>query len=239
GAARGGEGAPLARGRAPAGLGGAGGGSIRGPSHYNGIVGLRPTAGLVPETGCWPTTRDTGMLDMVCIGPMARSVDDLALLLRTIAGRDGHDPFVSVAGYTGDHRAVAPSTLRVGFYPQDGVWPSSGATEEAVRRAADAREEAGGAVEEVVPPPLDEAEDVFFRMMAADGGARVRADLAPAGGRHIDQMLFVLELTKDFAVSAEGFFQLLGRWEALRSSMRTFVGGFDVVLSPVTPAPAP
>src|SRR5262249_56889597 len=47
------------------------------------------------------------------------------------------------------------------------------------------------------------------------------------------------ETTKAFAVSAEGFFDLLGRGESLRSSMRTFVGGFDVVLSPVTPAPAP
>jgi Asp-tRNA(Asn)/Glu-tRNA(Gln) amidotransferase A subunit family amidase len=239
GGSSGGEGALIGRGASIAGLGTDGGGSIRVPSHYNGIVGLRPTAGLVPETGGWPTTRDTGMLDMVCIGPMARSVDDVALLIRAIAGRDGHDPFVAVARYSGDHRAIAPSSLHVGFYAQDGVWPSSAETEEAVRRAADALQEAGAAVEEVVPPPLEEAEDVFFRMMAADGGARARADLAAAGGRHIDQMLFVLELTKDFAVSAEGFFQLLGRWEALRSRMRTFVAGFDVVLSPVTPAPAP
>ena len=136
GGSSGGEGALIGRGASIAGLGTDGGGSIRVPSHYNGIVGLRPTAGLVPETGGWPTTRDTGMLDMVCIGPMARSVDDVALLLRTIAGRDGHDPFVSVDGYTGDHRAVDPAELRVGFYAQDGVWPASAETEETVRRAA-------------------------------------------------------------------------------------------------------
>ena len=217
GGSSGGEGALIGRGASIAGLGTDGGGSIRVPSHYNGIVGLRPTAGLVPETGGWPTTRDTGMLDMVCIGPMARSVGDVALLLRTIAGRDGHDPFVSVDGYTGDHRAIDTGSLRVGFYAQDGVWPASAETDETVRRAAAALEDAGAAVDEVVPPPLEEAEDVFFRMMAADGGARARADLAPAGGRHIDQMLFVLEMTKDFAVDAEGFFQLLGRWESLRS----------------------
>ncbi len=239
GGSSGGEGALIGAGASIAGLGTDGGGSIRVPSHYYGIAGLRPTAGLVPETGGWPTTRDTGMLDMVCIGPMARSVDDLALLLGTIAGRDGHDPFVSVAGYAGNHRDVALSSLRVGFYAQDGVWPTSTETEEAVRHPARTLEDAGAAVEEIVPPPLEEAEDVFFRMMAADGGARARADLAPAKGRHIDQMLFVLELAKDFAVSAEGFFELLGRWELLRSSMRTFIGGYDVVLSPVTPAPAP
>ena len=177
---------------------------------------------------------------MVCIGPMARSVDDVALLLETIAGRDGHDPFVSVAGYAGDHRDVDPATLRVGFYAQDGVWPASAETEEAVRRAAAALEDAGAAVEEIVPPPLEEAEDLFFRMMAADGGARARADLAPAGGRHIEQMLFVLELTKDFAVSAEGFFELLGRWEALRSRHAARSSAATTSSSPpVTPAPAP
>jgi len=179
------------------------------------------------------------MLDMVCVGPLGRSVDDVALVLRAIAGRDGADPFVGVEGYGGDHRAVSPSSLRVGFYAQDGVWPATPGVEAAVRRAAGALEAGGAAVEEVVPPPLEEATDLFFRMMAADGGARVRADLAPAGGRHTDQMLFVLELTKDFAVSAEGLFELVRRWAAFRSRMRRFVGGYDVILSPVTPAPAP
>ena len=86
------------------------------PSHYNGIVGLRPSVRLVPETGCWPTSRDTGMLDMVCVGPMGRSVDDLALILRTIAGGDGADPFVGRRRYSGDLRVVDVSSLRVGFY---------------------------------------------------------------------------------------------------------------------------
>ena len=239
GGSSGGEGALIGRGASIAGLGTDGGGSIRVPSHYNGIVGHRPTAGLVPETGGWPTTRDTGMLDMVCIGPMARTVDDLALLLETIAGRDGHDPFVSVPRYTGGHRDVSPRELRVGFYGQDGVWPASPETEEAVRRAAGALEDAGAVVEEVAPPPLEDANDLFFRMMAADGGARARADLAPANGRHIEQMLFVLELTKDFAVDATGFFAVMARWAALRSLLRQFVAGYDVVLSPVTPGPAP
>jgi Asp-tRNA(Asn)/Glu-tRNA(Gln) amidotransferase A subunit family amidase len=238
GGSSGGEGALIGRGASIAGLGTDGGGSIRVPSHYNGIVGHRPTAGLVPETGSWPTTRDTGMLDMVCIGPMARSVDDVVLLLSVIAGRDDHDPFVSVGSPEG-RGVVKTSSLRVGFYAQDGVWAASGETEEAVRRAAAALEEAGAAVEEVVPPPLEEASDLFFRMMAADGGARARADLAPAGGRHIDQMLFVLELTKEFAVDATGFFELLGRWADFRSRMRRFVGAYDVVLSPVTPEAAP
>ena len=239
GGSSGGEGALIGAGASIAGVGTDGGGSIRVPSHYNAIVGLRPTMAFVPETGMWPTTRDTGMLDMVCIGPMARSVDDVALLLGTIAGRDDVDPFVGVEGYSADHRAVDVPSLRVGFYAQDGVWPATPATEAAVRRAAATLAAAGARVEEVTPPPLEEANDLFFRMMAADGGARARSDLAPAGGRHIEQMLFVLDMTKDYALTAEGLFELMGRWAAFRSRMRLFVGGHDVVLSPVTPAPAP
>ncbi len=239
GGSSGGEGALLGADASIVGVGTDGGGSIRVPSHYNGIVGLRPSVRLVPETGCWPTTRDTGMLDMVCVGPMGRSVDDVELILRTIAGRDDADPFVAVEGYSGDLRAVDVSSLRVGFYAQDRVWPATEGTEAAVRRAADALAGAGAAVEEVTPPPLEEATDLFFRMMVADGGARVRADLEPAGGRHIEQMLFVLEMTKGFGLDADGLFALLGRWAAFRSRMLQFVDAYDVMLSPVTPAPAP
>src|SRR5439155_1566482 len=73
----------------------AGGGSTRVPAHYCGVVGIRPTAGLVPETGVWPSTRETGMLDLLCLGPMARFVEDLALLLPIVAGPDGVDPYVT------------------------------------------------------------------------------------------------------------------------------------------------
>jgi len=63
------------------------GGSIRVPSAWTGIYGLKPTYGLVPYTGIF-TIEPT--LDHV--GPMARNVKDLALLLEVIAGRDGLDP---------------------------------------------------------------------------------------------------------------------------------------------------
>src|SRR5262249_25572051 len=60
GGSSGGEAALIGAGASIFGIGTDGGGSIRVPCHYCGIVGLRPTAGLVAETGCWPSTRDTG-----------------------------------------------------------------------------------------------------------------------------------------------------------------------------------
>src|SRR5205085_9443403 len=111
GGSSGGEAALFGADASIAGIGTDGGGSIRVPSHYCGGAGLRPTAGLVPETGCWPSTRDTGMLDMNAVGPMARHVEDLALLLPVLAGADGIDPFVQGVSL---REAAAPT--RVGFY---------------------------------------------------------------------------------------------------------------------------
>jgi amidase len=83
----GGTGAGLAAWFAPLGLGSDTGGSIRGPSSANGVVGIKPTNGLISRTGIMPCvlTFDTG-------GPMARSVYDVALTLGFMTGVDPKDP---------------------------------------------------------------------------------------------------------------------------------------------------
>lgn len=238
GGSSGGEAALLAVAASPVGIGTDGLGSIRVPSHFCGIVGIRPTSGLVPETGVWPTTRDTGMLDMSTPGPMGRAVEDLALLLPLVAGADGEDPF-ACAGPVGDYRSVDVSKLKVAFYAYDGVWRATPATEEAVGRAARVLAGLGAEVEEAHPPPLEEVMEIAFGMMAADGGAQARADLAPAEGRHVDQLAGLLEGLRESALSAEGFFALTRRWIALRRRLRAFAGAFDVVICPVAGGPAP
>lgn len=238
GGSSGGEAALHAVDASPAGIGSDGLCSIRVPAHFCGTFGLRPTVGLVPETGVWPTTKDTGMLDMSTLGPMGRSVDDLALLLPVIAGPDDADPLVADVTI-GVHRSVEPDSLRVGFYADDGVAPSTPGTKAAVERAAQALADAGAAVEEVIPPSLEEVLEIGFGMMAADGGAKARADLAAADGTHTEQLASLLEGLAGTELTAEGFFELTRRWIALRSALRQFVGGYDVVLCPVAAGPAP
>ncbi len=238
GGSSGGEAALHAVGASPAGIGSDGLNSIRVPAHFCGTAGIRPTAGLVPETGAWPATKCTGMVDMSTIGPMAASVDDLALLLPLIVGPDDVDPLVSACPVR-DPRDVTVGGLSVGFYVTDGLTTPTAGTRAAVERAARALADAGARVAEVEPPSLVEVPDIAFRMMAADGGARARADLSAAEGRHIQQMRWLLESLAPFALSAEGFFELMRRWAELRSSVRRFVCGFDVVLCPVAAGPAP
>jgi amidase len=88
----GGTGAGLAAWFAPLGLGSDTGGSIRGPSSANGVVGIKPTNGLVTRTGIMPCvlTFDTG-------GPMARTVYDAALALGFLTGIDPKDPLTSTS----------------------------------------------------------------------------------------------------------------------------------------------
>jgi amidase len=231
GGSSGGEAALLGVGASIVGIGTDGGGSIRVPSHYCGTAGLRPTAGLVPETGVWPSTRDTGMLDMNAVGPMASTVEDLALLLPLLAGADGVDPFVHEVPLP----EAPPSPLRVGFYTHDGVRRVSDGTRAAVEAAAASFPNA----EEVDPPDVSEATELFFALMAADGGERARRDLAPADGRHVPQLASLLENLRPLACDATAFFALVRRMFAFRARVRAFVADFDVVLAPVTTGPAP
>jgi len=88
----GGTGAGLAAWYAPLGLGSDTGGSIRGPSSANGVVGIKPTNGLISRSGIMPCVLsfDTG-------GPMARTVYDAALALGVMTGVDPKDPLTSTS----------------------------------------------------------------------------------------------------------------------------------------------
>ena len=99
GASSSGSGVAVAAGLCSAALGSDTGGSIRGPAFFCGIAGLRPTYGRVTRHGvvpmCW---------SMDTVGPMARSVEDCAILLAAIAGHDSADPSsvrTPVPDYTG------------------------------------------------------------------------------------------------------------------------------------------
>jgi Asp-tRNA(Asn)/Glu-tRNA(Gln) amidotransferase A subunit family amidase len=87
GGSTGGEAAALAVGMTAVGLGSDVGGSIRIPASHCGVVGFKPTHGRVPITGHWPDSLQRFMH----VGPLARSVRDVALALTVLAGPDGVD----------------------------------------------------------------------------------------------------------------------------------------------------
>ena len=166
GGSSGGESAAIAAGCSAGGIGSDGGGSIRVPAHFAGICGLKPTPGRIPGTGHQPPCLGPFSLIGV-VGPMARTVADVAALFSAIAGPDAVDP---MAAPVAPHADGAPlAGLRVGYFEDDGRVPVTGDTKRAVGAAARAAADAGCVVEEMLPAGLDRARElweVFFCRVA-------------------------------------------------------------------------
>lgn len=88
GGSSGGEGAAIAAGCAAAGLGSDIGGSIRFPSHFNGVIGFKSGNGQVSQTGSYPFVENDWQQRMLGIGPIVKSVRDAKLLYEIISGKE-------------------------------------------------------------------------------------------------------------------------------------------------------
>ncbi|CAH1265688.1 QRSL1 [Branchiostoma lanceolatum] len=146
------ENSTLALGEVDLAIGGDQGGSIRIPAAWSGVVGLKPTYGLVPYTGC--VSAET-TLDHV--GPMARTVEDVAMMLEVLSGYDdGLDPRQApnisgqnyVSQLTGDISGIRVGLLKEGF----GLVTSEADVDDLVHEAAHELTSAGATVEEVSVP---------------------------------------------------------------------------------------
>src|SRR3954469_20595169 len=139
GGSSGGEGAAVAAGFAPIGLGTDIGGSIRLPAFFNGVFGHKPSPGVIPCSGHFPAPSGNGSsAEMLAAGPLARRAEDLMPFVRAVAGRDDGDP-ISRDVELRDPASVSLEGLDVVL--------SEGATLIPVRgELRDARERAAGAL---------------------------------------------------------------------------------------------
>ena len=135
--------------------------SIRLPSHFCGIFGLKPTEHRVSLNGVVPVPQGgpRPVRIMSCVGPMARTADDLALLLSIIAGPDPGDSDVDPVPL-GDFAPVPAKGLRVAFAPTIGQLPVARAVRGALESVAKALESAGAVVEEAQLPSIDFVDDL-------------------------------------------------------------------------------
>lgn len=144
GGSSGGEGAIVAAGGSPFGLGSDIGGSIRVPAAFNGCVGHKPSGRLVPNSGQFPAPSGAA-LAMLCAGPLVRRVADVMPLLRILAGPDAGDP-VCRAMPLGDPESVQLDRMTVYVAPQNARFRASAMMERAVEDAARALERRGAKV---------------------------------------------------------------------------------------------
>jgi amidase len=180
-----GSGAVVAAGEVPMAIGGDQGGSIRMPAGWCGIVGMKPTHGLVPYTGIMPIE-----VNIDHTGPMTDTVENNALLLEVIAGHDGLDPRqfgpAKVPNYTAEMKKDVKG-LKIGILKEGFGRPESEKDVDAkVMKAAKLLAKLGCKVDEVSVPmhnlgpaiwtPIG-AEGVAQTMMLGDGYGLSRRDL--------------------------------------------------------------
>ena len=169
-----GSGALLAAGEVDLALGGDQGGSIRIPASLCGVVGLKPTHGLIPYTGAFPIERTIDHL-----GPMTRTVADAALLLDVLAGPDGADPRQPAQIAEVDYRAALTGDvtgLRVGVVTEGfGQFGSLPEVDDLVRAAAQRFTEIGCSVGEISVPWHRHALHVFT-VIITDGASAQMLD---------------------------------------------------------------
>ena len=236
GGSSGGAAAIVAAAGSPFDIGSDTGDSIRQPAHVCGIAGIKPTTGRVPRTGHWPDFK--GILgSFTQLGPLARRVEDLALILPLIAGPDGIDPGI-VPAPLGDPRRVDVGRLRVAFFTDNGLRTPTPETIAAVEAAAAALAAAGATVVRQTPPDLGEAWDTLDGLVRADGFAWLRDLIAAAGTPGLGSYETRGWVTFGEAIPGDALGRLLTQADDVRSRLLTWLADVDVICCPAMPQPA-
>ncbi|MFC0577084.1 amidase [Paraburkholderia solisilvae] len=235
GGSSGGESAAIAAGMSPLGLGTDLGNSVRGPAAQTGIVALKATHGRVPMTGIWPRAPRR----FWHVGPMARSIRDLALAFSQLSGPDGLDAFATSAVPFDAGMGRSPHRqLRVGWMVGPGFGPVDSEVAATVQAAAQALQDVGCLVEPVRIPALerDFANDVFNRLHVME----MKREFAEAtAGRSHDELYRTTQrmLTRP-DVSMQDYIDAELAVERLRDGYAEFFAKYDALITQVLPIPA-
>ncbi|MET4019463.1 amidase [Bradyrhizobium sp. S3.2.12] len=235
GGSSGGESAAIAAGMSPLGVGSDLSISLRGPAAHTGVVGFKATHGPMPMTGHWPRVPRR----FWHIGPMARSVRDVALAYSLMAGPDGADGF-SVSSPSLDTGLGTKSTreLRVGWMASPGFFgPIDPEVVAIVKAAAHALSNAGYHVEQVRLPVVEQtdANSVLWQLQQMESRREFENVTAGHEAQIFRHAKLVLDTPDtpiaDFVAAEQAI-------ERLRDSFAEYFQRYDALLCPVTPFPA-
>jgi amidase len=237
GGSSGGEAAAIAAGCSAGGVGSDGGGSIRVPAHFSGICGLKPTPGRVPSTGHYPASAGP-FAQLGVVGPMARTVADVARLFSVMAGHDMGDPASAPVPLRVRSDAEILK-LRVAYFEDDGATPVTAETAAAVRAAAEALRAQGFQVEAWRPQNLERVWQLWWNLF---GRGVQAAFAATVEGREAElspmyrawRARVGLEPALD---GREWLNTLVGR-DALREKLLRQMETFPILICPACAVPA-
>jgi amidase len=174
GGSSGGEAAAISACLSPAGLGSDLSGSIRVPAHFCGIVGLKPTTGRIGSSGHCPPAVGPFSLGAT-VGPMARRVEDLSLLLNVLAEFSETKSISAPEEKTEDDKRKDMRGCRVALYLDEGSAPVTNETQQAMQAAAHALTEAGLVIAEEQPPGLERAIDLWPALFSRAATIQLRS----------------------------------------------------------------
>jgi aspartyl-tRNA(Asn)/glutamyl-tRNA(Gln) amidotransferase subunit A len=228
GGSSGGAAAAVASGLGPVGIGTDGGGSVRIPAAFCGLVGFKPSFGRVPQAPGFPGWDHLGHT-----GPLTRTVRDAAAVLDVIGGSDDRDrtSLPREAGTYLDGCDLDVRGLHVAWTADLGY----AAVEERVLDIcgnAAAEFEGLGCHVEVVNPGWESPEDVFATIVAAQFYA-AWGDELPAREGELDPSL-VRFLRRGGAVTTRDYLSAMARANAYWQEVHTFLARFDLLLTPTT-----
>ncbi len=229
GGSSGGSGAAVAAGMAPISIGTDGGGSIRIPASFCGIVGHKPTFGIVPKA---PGFR--GWPSLSTDGPMTRSVRDAALVLAATAGMHAADP-LSTYSREVDWLSDALSAdglhgLRVAYSEDFGTEPVDQEVRVAFRAAVDRFAATGCELEEAHPPRGHELQELWWKVMACESFASEGPLLAEHEAEMTEGTPDIIRSGERF--SAADYLDAQDRRAELARSWADFFTSFDLLLAP-------
>lgn len=234
GGSSGGESAAIAAGMSPLGLGSDVAISLRGPAAHTGIVAIKATHGRIPATGHWPKVPRR----FWHVGPMARSVRDVALAYSLLAGPDGFDGYAaSPLTLDAGVGAMSDRPIRVGVLVEPGFGLVDADVAATVQAAGSALVQFGVIVEPVRIPVLEQVDalDVFWKLQEMES----KPEFLKVTAGHEDQIFKYVQAVYDTPdTSIRDFVEAEQQAERLRDGFAAYFQQYDALLCPVTTVPA-
>ena len=234
GGSSGGSGSATAAGQCTITMGSDTGGSVRIPAALCGIVGLKPTYGLVSRHGLTPLS-----WCMDHPGPMVRTVEDAALTMNAIAGYDPKDIASSRAvvpdyttALTGDVRG-----LRIGVPKEYFEVPLDSEVSQVVRKAIDLLGELGASVREVSFPMYQHAQAISGTILMAEAATYHRELLARDGDKLYPPVR--LRLEAGLFITAADYLKAQQARALFNREARDLLQEVDLLAGPMEPVTAP
>jgi aspartyl-tRNA(Asn)/glutamyl-tRNA(Gln) amidotransferase subunit A len=225
GGSSGGAAAAVAAGLGRIAIGTDGGGSIRRPASHTGLVGLKPSRGRVPRCDGFPVT----LQDFESVGPIARTVSDIILVMQILGSPDTRDP-ISLEYRNAPFAVAAPAQCRIKFIPTFARSPVDPEITRRVEAAARLFAEHGHIVETGEVPFVLEPLNQAWAVIGQTGLAWLLESFPEWEGK-ITPAMEEMARNGQKRTGAE-YVEALDVVKDLRSTLALFFQDYDVILTP-------